>query len=101
MNWIKYQIHTTTSYADTIGGIICELGINGYEVTDHVPLSEKEEKQMYTDIPADMGFNDGSSILTFYTEAPGNDSSSFFSTGSSLRDERLVQAEITDRKSVV
>ena len=50
MNWIKYQIHTTTSYADTIGGIICELGINGYEVTDHVPLSEKEEKQMYTDI---------------------------------------------------
>lgn len=101
MNWIKYQIHTTTSYADTIGGIICELGINGYEVTDHVPLSEKEEKQMYTDIPADMGFNDGSSILTFYTEAPGNDSSSFFSTGSSLRDERLVQAEITNPDKLI
>ena len=31
------------------------MGIDGYEITDHVPLTEKEEKQMYTDIPADMG----------------------------------------------
>ncbi len=89
MNWIKYKLYTTTNYAEIIGNILCNLGINGYEITDHVPLSEKEEKQMYTDIPADMGFDDGSSILTFYTEAPGNINSAFFSTGSSLRDSRL------------
>lgn len=101
MNWIKYQIHTTTNYADTIGGIICELGINGYEITDHVPLSEKKEKQMYTDIPADMGYNDGSSILTFYTEAPGNNNKNFFSTGSSLRDGRLTQPEIINPDKLI
>ena len=89
MKWIKYQVHTTTKYANIIGDILCELGINGYEITDHVPLSEKEEKQMYTDIPADMGFDDGTSILTFYTEAPGNNDNAFFSTGSSLRDGRM------------
>lgn len=89
MNWVKYQLYTTTNYAETIGEILCSLGINGYEITDHVPLSEKEEKQMYTDIPADMGFDDGSSVLTFYTEADGNTDSTLFSTGSSLRDERL------------
>lgn len=43
------------------------------KITDHVPLTEKEEKQMYTDIPADMGVDDGSSILTFYTEVPGEE----------------------------
>lgn len=86
MDWIKYQLHTTTKYANVIGSILCDIGINGYEITDHVPLNAKEEKQMYTDIPADMGFDDGSSVLTFYTEAPGNKDSTFFSTGSSLRD---------------
>jgi len=89
MKWIKYQLYTTTDYAETIGGLLCEAGINGYEITDHVPLSEKEERQMYTDIPADTGFDDGSSVLSFYTEAPGNTSGTFFSTGSSLRDGRL------------
>lgn len=89
MNWIKYKLYTTTDYAETIGSILCELDINGYEITDHVPLSEKEEKQMYTDIPADMGIDDGSSVLTFYTEDPNNQEDTFFSTGSSLRDNRL------------
>lgn len=93
MNWIKYQLYTTTDYAETIGNILCEFGINGYEITDHVPLSEKEEKQMYTDIPADMGFDDGSSVLTFYTEAPDNEDNTFFSTGSSLRDNRLKECQ--------
>jgi len=94
MKWIKYQIHTTTKYANIIGDILCGMDINGYEITDHVPLTEKEEKQMYTDIPADMGFDDGTSILTFYTEAPGNSDTTFFSTGSSLRDSRIAGESI-------
>lgn len=99
MNWIKYQLHTTTKYANIIGDILCDIGINGYEITDHVPLNAKEEKQMYTDIPADMGFDDGSSILTFYTEAPGNKNSTFFSTGSSLRDAKANDAKANDAKA--
>ncbi len=86
MKWIKYDIHTTTKDADVIGEILCECGITGYEISDHVPLSAKEEKQMYTNIPADLGPDDGRSVLTFYTEAPGNDVKEYYSTGSSLRD---------------
>ena len=89
MKWIKYKIHTITNFSDNIGEILYDLGIAGFEITDHVPLSEKEEKQMYTDIPADMGYDDGSAIITFYTEAPDNDEIAFYSTGSSLRDEHL------------
>lgn len=89
MKWIRYDVYTTTKDADTIGEILAEVGIFGYEISDHVPLSAKEEKQMYTDIPADLGPDDGRSILTFYTEADGNKEKEFYSTGSSLRDERI------------
>ena len=89
MNWIKYQIHTTTDDADNIGGILYELGISGYEINDNVPLTEEEENQMYTDIPAEIGEDNGLSTLTFYTQAPDNEEKEFYSTGSSLRDENL------------
>lgn len=89
MKWIKYQVHTTTDDADTIGDILTELGIYGFEITDHVPLSENDEKKMYTDIPADLGPDDGKSVLTFYTEAPDNTEKDFYSTGSSIRDAEM------------
>lgn len=89
MKWIKYKVHTTTDAAETIGAILNELGIFGFEITDHVPLSEKDEKKMYTDIPADLGPDDGKSVLTFYTETPDNEEKEFYSTGSSIRDEDM------------
>lgn len=70
MNWLKYELHTTTHDAPIIGNLLCSMGIEGYEIKDHVPLTEKEEKLMYTDIPADMGVDDGSSILTFIPKFP-------------------------------
>ncbi|MBR1740767.1 MAG: 50S ribosomal protein L11 methyltransferase, partial [Lachnospiraceae bacterium] len=87
MKWIKYEVHTTTRDAEAIGELLLECGVNGYEITDHVPLSREEEQAMYTDIPKDMGEDDGSSVLTFYTEAPENKERTFYSTGSSLRDD--------------
>ncbi len=93
MKWIKYDLHTTTKDADSIGGILTECGILGYEITDHIPPTEKEEKQMYTDIPADCGEDDGSSVLTFYTEIPDNEEKTFFSTGSSLRDAGMAKTQ--------
>lgn len=94
MKWIRYDIHTTTKDADTIGEILTEFGIFGYEISDHVPLSQKEEKMMYTDIPADLGPDDGKSVLTFYTEAPDNETKEFYSTGSSLRDADMDEETI-------
>ena len=91
MKWIKYDITTTTKDADMIGEILSEFNISGYEISDRVPLTKEEEKAMYTDIPAELEPDDGTSILTFYTEAPGNDNQEFFSTGSSLRDSTLEE----------
>ena len=90
MEWIRYDIHTNTKDAGVIGDILAECNIAGYEISDHVPLSKKDEQRMYTGIPADPGPDDGSSVLTFYTEAPNNSKKEFFSTGSSLRDDGMA-----------
>lgn len=102
MKWIKYDITTTTKDADMIGEILSEFSISGYEISDHVPLTKEEEKAMYTDIPAELEPDDGTSILTFYTEAPGNETQDFFSTGSSLRDSTLEeQSDIPNPEDLV
>lgn len=88
MEWIKYQIHTTTAATEGIGTILNELGIDGFEISDHVPLSAKEEAKMFTDIPAELPPDDGKAILTFYMEN-SQEEKTFYSTGSSLRDAEL------------
>ena len=93
MKWIQYKVYTTTDAAEIIGELLCELGIQGFEISDHVPLTPEEEKQMYTDIPADLGPDDGKSVLTFYTEGDNDPQErEFYSTGSSLRDADFTPA---------
>ncbi len=70
-----------------------EFGINGYEVSDHVPLSSEDEARMFTDIPAELPPDDGSAVITFYTQVSGNTCHGFYSTGSSLRDAEIKQEE--------
>lgn len=89
MEWIRYDIHTNTKILSVIGDILAECNIAGYEISDHVPLSRKDEQRMYTGIPASRP-DDGSSVLTFYTEAPNNSEKEFFSTGSSIRDDGMA-----------
>lgn len=101
MKWIKYDVHTTTRDAELLGEVLTECGIDGYEISDHVPLAPGEEQKMYTDIPGDLGRDDGSSILTFYTEAPDNTSRDFFSTGSSLRDEEMPREPAPNPRELV
>lgn len=96
MKWIQYRIHTTTDAVDMIGEVLYECGIQGFEVTDNVPLTPEEEKQMYTDIPAVLAPDDGTAVITFYTEGDNDESEKiFYSTGSSLRDERLESTDST------
>ncbi len=90
MKWIQYKIHTTTATVDTLGELLYELGISGFEISDNVPLTPEEESRMFTGIPAELPPDDGTATITFYTEGENEESEKeFYSTGSSLRDERL------------
>lgn len=97
MKWIKYQVHTTTKSCEAMGELLMEFGINGFEISDHVPLSPEEEARMYTDIPAELPPDDGTAVITFYTEVPDDTCHEFYSTGSSLRDEELRQEETSHK----
>ncbi len=45
-----------------------ELGIEGIEIEDKVPLSEDEKKQMFIDILPELGPDDGKALVSFYID---------------------------------
>ena len=45
MKWIQYKVYTTTDAAEIIGELLCELGIQGFEISDHVPPTPEEENK--------------------------------------------------------
>ena len=50
MKWKKYTIETTTEAIDLVSDMLSELGIQGIEIEDNVPLTENETKGMFIDI---------------------------------------------------
>ena len=96
MQWIRYELKTTTDASSRIGELLTEFGVNGYELQDNVPLSAEEERKMYTDIPAELPPDNGEAVLVFYSDVIDGDSDAFYSTGSSLRDAEIEQ-NVPDR----
>ena len=43
MKWTKLTIDTTTAAEDMISYALSELGIEGIEIEDHVPLKKKRQ----------------------------------------------------------
>lgn len=68
MKWIKFTLDTHSDAVDLLSCMLSEIGVEGIEIEDHVPLSESEKKQMYVDILPDPEFNDGSAKIHFYME---------------------------------
>ena len=69
MKWDKYTIETVTSAEDLVSAALVELGIDGIEIENKVPLSKEESAQMFIDFPADLGEDDGKSFVSFYLES--------------------------------
>ena len=46
MQWIRYELKTTTDASSRIGELLTEFGVNGYELQDNVPLSAEEERKL-------------------------------------------------------
>jgi len=66
--WNKYTLETTTEAVDLISYTLNELGIEGVEVEDHVPLQEADKKKLFIDILPDMKPDDGKAYLSFYID---------------------------------
>ena len=47
MKWKKFTLTTTTEAVDLVSSMLDDVGIEGIEVEDNVPLTEKETKGMF------------------------------------------------------
>jgi len=71
MKWKKFTLDTTTEAVDFLGSLFDEIGIQGMEIEDHVPLTERETKGMFIDILPELPSDDGTARVSFYLD--GND----------------------------
>lgn len=73
MRWNRYTIETTTKAEDYISSALLELGIEGVEIEDKLPLSKEDQERMFLDFPANLPPDDGTSRISFYLEDDGTD----------------------------
>lgn len=72
MKWDKYTVKTITSAEDILSATLAELGVEGVQIEDKIPLTEEEKKSMYIDILPVLPPDDGVAYVSFFMEA-GND----------------------------
>ncbi len=68
MKWNKFRIKTTTEAEDIVCSSLMDLGIQGVEVEDTIPLTQSEMEQMFVDILPEIDVDDGVAYISFYLE---------------------------------
>lgn len=68
MKWNKFTIETTTAAEDLIGAMLAELGIQGIEIENNVPLTKEDQADMFIDFLPELPPDDGISHVSFYLE---------------------------------
>lgn len=89
MKFNKYTIKTTTGAEDIVSSTLMDLGIEGVEIEDKIPLTDKEKAEMFVDILPQTEEDDGVAYLSFYLDADEDN-------GPMLES---VRAELDDLKS--
>ena len=69
MRYKRYTIETKTEVEDIIVSMLDDLGVEGAQIEDRVPLSEDDLKGMFVDIMPSVGEDDGSAYVSFYLDA--------------------------------
>ena len=68
MKWIKMEMKTTTEAVDLVSVMLADLGVEGIEISDFVPLSEEDKQKMFIDILPELPEDDGSATVSFYLD---------------------------------
>ena len=68
MKWNKFRLKTTTEAEDIVSSMLADLGIEGVEIEDKIPLTESDKEQMFVDILPEIEADDGVAYLSFYLE---------------------------------
>lgn len=68
MKWKQFRLKTTTQAEDIVSSMLADLGIEGVQIEDKIPLTEQDKEQMFVDILPDIPDDDGTAYLTFYLD---------------------------------
>ena len=68
MKWTKFKIKTLTQAEDIVISTLYDIGLEGAQIEDKVPLSAAEKEQMFVDILPENGEDDGIAYLSFFVE---------------------------------
>ncbi|MDD6456008.1 MAG: 50S ribosomal protein L11 methyltransferase, partial [Lachnospiraceae bacterium] len=68
MKWKKFTLNTTTAAVDLISSMFDDIGIEGIEIEDNVPLSEADTKGMFIDILPELPPDHGEAKVSFYLD---------------------------------
>ncbi len=69
MKWKKYTIETTTEAEDFISSMLADLGVEGVQVEDNIPLSQADQEKMYIDILPELAPDEGIAYISFFLDA--------------------------------
>jgi len=97
MKWTKFQIKTITDAEDIIISSLYDLGLEGAQIEDKVPLTAWEKEQMFVDILPDGPEDDGVAYLSFFVEE--QEDGSLVVNGETMdvtAIEAMVRAELED-----
>lgn len=68
MKWKKFTLTTTTEAVDLVSSMFDDIGIEGIEIEDNIPLTEKETKGMFIDILPELPPDEGVARVSFYLD---------------------------------
>lgn len=69
MKWNQFRLKTTTEAEDIVSSMLADLGIEGVQIEDKIPLTQQDKEQMFVDILPDIPEDDGVAYLTFYLDS--------------------------------
>ena len=97
MKWVKFQIKTITDAEDIIISSLYDIGFEGAQIEDKIPLTAWEKEQMFVDILPECPEDDGVAYLSFFVEE--TDDGKLMLNGEETTKEAIwesVKAELTD-----
>lgn len=69
MKWDKYTVKTLTDAEDVLSATLAELGVEGVQIEDKVPLSQEDKERMFIDILPQLPPDDGVAYVSFFLES--------------------------------
>ena len=97
MKWVKFRVKTITEAEDIIISTLYDIGLEGAQIEDKVPLTALEKEQMFVDILPEGPEDDGIAYLSFFVEK--KEDGSLEVQGESVGAETIlarVQAELEE-----